>query len=593
MRRVLAAILMGASGPGAWAAVPARQIPPSVLTELQLLENRFELTLGADCAPEICFSKGCTYIAHAVADQPSSASLPGLGQEPGPGSVASQEYLTQARCSFAHEKSVDGTDVQALARRMQAKLSKGWMAVSVDYQALEPIPPALQQSPAPLPEPIAPEPARLPAVEEELTLGRAMEELWTQLLPHFFWMIAVALGTVAATTLLWAWRRVGRVSPEEQALFAQMARGDEAANGAEPTSVEVDGADDEAFVSSQMAAWKEKLGRGSTPAPELKALIRDLLKEGDMPILAKAVLTFPDSFPPAFPSGGEIASAKLELADFLKTADLDALPSDVDFFTSLNRHALSATLSFQSDAQIVRSLREEFGAAGLVELIMHLSARPGALLFALSPADKQHEMSRLLLPRKVAELGEQLLQSNRMDRTETAYLFEVLTAARTDQPIPNPPKAGMTDRGAHFDAAGALSVLLPLVNPTARAALFSAAIDRRHGSVPAWYRGIVYADMLLELPEEARADLLLSVDVDGLAAWLSLLEADTRERVLAGLSGSLRSAVAASSVFPNRTRQLALADRCRQDLASGYQRQLARLGVPLERAVGVRALSSP
>src|SRR5262249_52958445 len=87
-------------------AVPKAQIPPSVLAELHLLENHFELALAMDCAPERCFAKGCTYVEHAVADKPRSASLPGLAEEQGPGSVAAQEYLTLARCSFAHEKSI-------------------------------------------------------------------------------------------------------------------------------------------------------------------------------------------------------------------------------------------------------------------------------------------------------------------------------------------------------------------------------------------------------------------------------------------------------------------------------------------------------
>jgi hypothetical protein len=50
--------------------VPSRQIPPSVLVELQLLENRFDLALAADCDSDRCFSKGCSYLDHAVADRP-------------------------------------------------------------------------------------------------------------------------------------------------------------------------------------------------------------------------------------------------------------------------------------------------------------------------------------------------------------------------------------------------------------------------------------------------------------------------------------------------------------------------------------------
>ena len=54
-----------------------------------------------------------------------------------------------------------------------------------------------------------------------------LPELCTEvsLLPHFSWMIAVFLVTVAALTLIWALRRLGRETIEEKALAAQLAAG--------------------------------------------------------------------------------------------------------------------------------------------------------------------------------------------------------------------------------------------------------------------------------------------------------------------------------------------------------------------------------
>jgi hypothetical protein len=580
---------------GAWAqGVPNRQIPPSVLTEVQLLDNRFELALAADCDPALCFSKGCTYVDHAVSDQPRSTSLPGLGGEAGPGSVAPQEYLTRARCSFVHEESVSGTDVQALVRRLQSKLSKGWMVVTIDRQALQPIPAELQNAPEPAPEP-PPLPAEpVAAAPEEWSLGVAARELWITMLPHLAWMIGVVLVTMAGLTLVWAWRRVGRESLEERALLAQLARGEgeEAEEGA-PESNEAVSEDDRAFVARQAAAWAQRLEEAvEQPDPELQALVRELLRTRDLPLLAKAVLQFPDSFLGAFPAGGDIATAKLELADYLKSVDTSSLPSDLDFFRALDRHARSAALISQSDAQLVRSLRDEFGAAGLVSLIGHVPARTGALLFALAPAEEQHEMVRLLSARQKVDLSEQLLYSNRMPRGEMTYLFRVLEAARADEPLPAPLTGEISDRGTEFDAAGALSVLLPSVRPAQRSALFGAALDRFHGSLPAWYRGIFLADMLFVISDEARTDLLLELDAETLAAWLALLDADTRERLVEALPDSLRTSVAAAS-FPSRARLLALAWRARQELAKGFQRQLERAHIPFERVVHSGATGGP
>jgi hypothetical protein len=590
---LLLAALAGAPGIArAQGAVPTRQIPPSVLSELHMLESRFETALAADCDAERCFSKGCSYVDHEVADRPRASSLPGLGQDPGPGSVEAQEYLTRARCGFTHEESVTERDVQALIRRLRSKLAKGWLVVTIDHQQLDPIPAHLQLPPEP-PEPEVPVEAEALPEPEPWSAGVAARELWTKLLPHFAWMIGVVLVTVAVTTIVWAWRRVGRESLEERALLAQMTQKEDAegsdVQAAGTGSAEQPSEDDRAFVERQAAAWSERLDLvvGEEGAdPELQALIRELLRSRDLPLLAKAVLRFPDSFLAAFPAGGDIANAKLELADYLKAVDEGTLPSDVDFFRALERHARAAALASQSDAEIVRSLRDEFGATGLVTLIEGVSPRTGAFLFALAPADEQHEMVRLLSRRQMAGMAEQLLRSNRMNQRETAYLFQVLEAARADEPLPAAPRTGAaSDRGAAFDAAGALSVLLPNLGAAERGALFGGALERFHGSLPVWYRSIFVADMLFELEDEARTDLLLEVDVESLSAWLSLVDGDTRERLVAGLPDSLRVSVGAASAFPSRARQLALAERGRQDLARGFQRQLARANLSFEQVV--------
>ncbi len=585
--------------------VPSRQIPPSVLVELQLLENRFELALSTDCDADRCFSKGCAYMDHAVADQPRSASMPGLGQEAGPGSGISQEYLTQARCSFAHEKALESSDVQALVRRLQAKLSSGWTVVSVTNEVLQPLPPYLREPPEPEAEDEL-EVEDLPAIETPeveppaWSAAVAGRELWSALLPHFFWMIGLGLVTLAGLLAIWAWRRVGVVSPEEQALLAQLAQpeGDGATSpDAKDAAVVADDTDaDQGFVEQQEAAWQARLEAldADHPDPELSALIRGLLRSGDIPLLAKAVLHFPESFPAAFPQGGDVASAKLELAAYLETADVDALPSDRELFESLNRHALSAALVTQADARIVRSLHEDYGAAGIVEIIGRLSARVGALLFALAPLEEQHEVARLLAPRKVWEMAEQLLRSNRMDPNETEHLFTVLGAAQGDRPQPAVVEAlEVSDRGAAFDAAGALSVLLPRLAPNQRAALFAGALQRFEGSLPTWYRGILVADMVLVLSDEARADLLLEVDGEVLAAWLSFLDADAKRALLAGAPASLRASVDSFAGFSSRARQLSLAARGRRELARGLQRQLVRARIPFEAVVGPTAAGDP
>jgi hypothetical protein len=566
-------------------SAPSRQVPPTVLVDVRLLENRFEQALAVDCAPERCYPKGCAYAEHAVADRPRRRSLPGLGDDPGPGSTEPQHYLTRATCSFAFEASSDAPDVAALSRRLEAKLSVGWTVVGVQHQQLQPLAPYLREAPKP-------EAAEEPEPEEEAvappppqwTMATAARELWSTLLPHVAWMVALVMLTIAATLLMWAWRRVGRESIEDQMLLAELARGE--AEGEQAEQPGPSAPSDEEFVALQHAAWLARLGSmdPQSPDPELQALIRELLRAGELPLLAKAVLRFPSSIPAAFPSGGEVASAKLELAAYLKTVDVDALPSDADFFRQLNHHALSAVVASQHDAKIVRSLREDFGAEGLVTLIGSLSARCGGLLFALASAEEQHEMVRLLSAQQTAQMSEQLLRSNRMDPDETTYLFQVIQSARGNQPRPTAPPPDVSDRGTPFDAEGALSLLLPRLDSKERGRLFLALLHRFEGSLPAWYRCIFLADMLFALPREARVDLLLEVDVEPLAAWLTLLDPPDREPVLDAMPASLRASIG-SMRLGTGARLLALANQGRAELATAFQGQLDRAGIPFEHAL--------
>jgi hypothetical protein len=572
--------------------VPSRQVPPAVLVELQLLENRFDLALAVDCDASRCFTKGCAYIDHAVADQPRSASMPGLGQELGPGSVAAQEYLTKASCSFTHEQSLAARDVQALVRRLQAKLSSGWTVVTVDSAPLEPLPAYLREpieEEEPEPETVEePDPVEEPVASAPWseTAGR---ELWAALLPHFFWMIGLLLVTIVGTILLWAWRRVGVVSAEEQALLAQMLGPEDGDAPPDPQAEALarDTESDAGFVEAQAAAWQARLEAmdPEDPDPEIVGLLRQLLRAGDIPLLAKAVMRFPEHLPAAFPHGGDVATAKRELASFLETADAAELPSDIALFEALERHALSATLLAQRDARVVQSLHDDFGAAGLVEQMRRLSPRMAGLLFALAPLEEQHEMTRLLSAGEIAQTASWLLRSTRMDPDETAHLFSVLAGSSHAGARPAMVETpDVSDRGATFDAAGALSVLLPKLHPTQRAELFAQAL-RRFGGTPSWYRGILVADMLLVLPAEARTDLLLELDLQPLAAWLMLQDSALRAELLAGIPDSLRVALDSVAQLPSRAHQLELAVRGRRELTRGFQRQLLRARIPFERVL--------
>jgi hypothetical protein len=344
-----------------------------------------------------------------------------------------------------------------------------------------------------------------------------------------------------------------------------------------------DSESDAARLQQQEARWSARLAAfdPAKPDPELQAAIRELLRAGELAVLAKAALRFPNTLPAAFPSGGDIAGPKIALAELLRDADPRTLPTDAELFAALDRYALFAALVTQGDAGVVRSVREDFGTAGLARLVQQLPARQAAILFALAPLETRYELVGLLTEAQTTALSAELLRSNRLGPEETADLFAALQAAQRGDTLPPPyAQAEVADHGAPFDSTGALSTLLPKLSPLARATLFQDAQRALNGSLPAWVQGVLTPDMLFALEPEALADLLLSVEVEALAAWASLLDGDARARVIGAAPESLRRSIEAVSVFPNRAQQVLLADRGRQALARGFQAQLARARRP-------------
>ncbi|MCA9547938.1 MAG: hypothetical protein KC613_26215, partial [Myxococcales bacterium] len=335
-------------------------------------------------------------------------------------------------------------------------------------------------------------------------------------------------------------------------------------------------------LSAQHAAWRARLAREDGEADEaLRVLVVDLLRQGDRRTLAKAVMLFPEAFPKAFPIGGEFASAKFELAEYLKHAEPAALPSDGEFFDKLDRYALSAALTAHPDTELIRSLHDDFGPAALVDAVQRLPARHGALLFAVAPEAMQREAVRQLDPRVLAAGVDQLFRSNRMDPDEVDYLLAVLGALKAGEPVPKAPAdRPVSDRGSAFDAPGALSVMLPMLSPETRQALVQHALQRHAGHLPGWTRDTLYGEMLLRLPEEGLRDLLLEVPLAPLAAWLRTQTEATAAALKQRAPNSLRAALDSLAAPPSEGALLALAQEARGALSASLLKRLGRSDTP-------------
>ena len=129
-------------------------------------------------------------------------------------------------------------------------------------------------------------------------------------------------------------------------------------------------------------------------------------------------------------------------------------------------------------------------------------------------------------------------------------------------------------------------MLFQYIDAKARSALFAEALERFSGSYPLWYENILYPDMLLRLPDEMRADLLLEIDIRGLAGWSSMQQSAWQQSFIGQLAPSLQSAVKANMGFNSRADQLQQAQRGRDELVSAVKRLVARGKVSFSQMVG-------
>jgi hypothetical protein len=89
--------------------------------------------------------------------------------------------------------------------------------------------------------------------------------------------------------------------------------------------------------------------------------------------------------------------------------------------------------------------------------------------------------------------------------------------------------------------------------------------------VPAWVRGVLFADMLVRIARRGSGRRVPDVDADALAAWLSMLESGTRDRA-PGNDADLAPQCGRRGVdVPVARAPLMLAERGRETLAKAFQ----------------------
>ena len=382
---------------------------------------------------------------------------------------------------------------------------------------------------------------------------QAIRELWENLLPHFPWMIAIILLTITALIVIWASRRLGTTSIEERALIARLNAGTPSESSTEEMSVTTATDEESPAFNLELAQhkWRKRF-EGPHGKETLHQIVTDLLRTDERQLLAKAMMLFPEHVPSAFPDEPSFAAAKLSFSDYFKNVSRDTLPEDEAFFEHLERVALTSLLLNQNDTSAARTLREDIGASGLKDLLEALPSHYAGLIFAHITGPRQHEVARLLSAEHTESLITSLLRSNRISPTESKVIYEVVEAFSTQQALPDlPTPSDRTDTGKAFHAVKAVSILAGRLAKAHRERLYQMALEPRGGIAPDWYRDFVFADTLVELPLEARTNLMLEVDIDALSAWLSLEPTESREQLINDAPMTLQAAIQTAMSFEN------------------------------------------
>ncbi|MDQ3235034.1 MAG: hypothetical protein M3Q07_24765, partial [Pseudobdellovibrionaceae bacterium] len=200
----LIAILLFLSATGSLAQtarVPKEKIPDFILDQVKIIEADFVLALQKDCGLNFCFPRGCVYVSHENVSMQGDQVLPGLPTE-GKSRVSTdpQYILTSAACEYVHEDNLDKQTIQDLNRRLESKLSKGVLRVTAR---------GIQ-----IPESAADKMGS----SKSMPLTR-LQKIENLLLEHFSWLLGCLLVAIMLTISLWAWRRVGHDSKEDELRF--------------------------------------------------------------------------------------------------------------------------------------------------------------------------------------------------------------------------------------------------------------------------------------------------------------------------------------------------------------------------------------
>ena len=462
------------------AGVPKEKIPDLLLNQVRLLEADFVIALQKDCGGNGCFPRGCVYASHQMITMPGNRSLPGLSSGADDRDQSEPQYiLTGVTCEYTFESSLDQAGIKNLSRRLEAKLSKG--ALRVSLKALE-IPAAANQP--------------LPIQPLELSL---MDKIASQLLQHFSWILGVILANILLILGLWAWRRIGYDSKEDELRFMLYKQKLEADAVIQAPILQADDPERTALQIRQT----ELTNRHDMNPGILQARLQLWLEEGAFQKVAYSLLILAKAQYSPLGAGSKSSLLSLQFSEFMQHFN----PAGEDkrvIFQELEQEVMIKNHFDQSMILKVRQLFHNYDLKTLALRSESLEAKRA--LLALAPGIKKRDLVNAFDTRDLMPLAESFWDSNRVS---TAAICHWL----------NESAEGTQGSSQDCQAILILGFICSRLSIEQRLQL-----NNRPNQV--WCDRVFYPEQLPELPIEAAKNLLLSVDALALNHWYEFLSQD-------------------------------------------------------------------
>lgn len=478
------------------ASIPKEKVPEILLNQVRLLEADFVVALQKDCGLSNCYPRGCVYVSHEIVSLQGNRSLPGLSQEGDARSSGEPQYiLTGLACEYVFERGIDKQEILNLNRRLESKLSKG--ALRVTLKAIE-IPTANKEAPVQI---------------KDLSIK---DKLILKFIEYFSWILGALLVIAILVLSLWAWRRIGRDSKEEELRFMLYKKKLES-NVEVPQVADGHSSEDPeaAALQARLVGLRER--HDKNPAI-LQAILQIWMEEEQFQKVACSLLLLAEAEQSPFPASLKDSLASLRLGSFMQHYN----PSPEERRSVLKELEQEQALKVHFDQTHLLRVWQLFSqndGASLLARSTDLEARRA--LFALAPGLKIKELALALPSSDVLPIAQSFWLS---PRVKSQAIAEWIGVKKSSDAVST----------QEAKASWILGFLFSRLNHKERAELLA------KNSGP-WTEQIFYPEGLAEMSGEKAQDLLLSVDALALNHWYASLTRDQQSLILGLLPDSYRA----------------------------------------------------